>query len=535
MKNIYQFGSWLVILLLITTLSCQKDKIPGISKIEITTKDVVLSINSSGNIALTGGSIISDGGMTIIARGVCWSTNQSPTILDKKTIDSTGVGSFSSRIGSMERFTIYYVRAYATTGLGTAYGNQVSFTSPCLLFPYIVPIDIYLISPLNEAIGQPINTTLKWFYDKGGHDGRFDVYFGTSPDPTTKIATNLSSVGMILSGLNTGTTYYWKIIGWEFSYPCNNTGSAIWHFSTVQEIKIPEVSTIVVIGYTYTSVTVGAYVTSKEGSEVTECGVYWGTSQNPESKGTKLQIGSGTGSFSTSLSGLNPNTIYYVKAYATNSVGTAYGSQVSFNTDQNTTIPTISDIEGNVYHIVTIGTQAWMAENLKTTRYSNGTSIPFVTDNNEWNNLTAPGYCWYNNDEATYKNTYGALYNWYTVNMGNLCPTGWHVPTDEEWTALTTYLGGESVAGGKLKETGTVHWQSPNTGATNESGFTAMPGGYRESSGKFYVAGFANYCWSATQYYATDAWFRAMHYVYSYTGRSYVNKKFGHTVRCLMD
>jgi uncharacterized protein (TIGR02145 family) len=141
----------------------------------------------------------------------------------------------------------------------------------------------------------------------------------------------------------------------------------------------------------------------------------------------------------------------------------------------------VSDVDGNTYKVVIIGTQVWMAENLKTTKYSDGTPIPLVTDNTAWSNLTTPGYCWYNNDSATIAQTYGALYNWYTVNTGNLCPAGWHVPTDAEWTILITYLGGEDVAGGKLKEAGTAHWSSPNTGATNETGFTALPGGFRSA------------------------------------------------------
>ena len=118
-----------------------------------------------------------------------------------------------------------------------------------------------------------------------------------------------------------------------------------------------------------------------------------------------------------------------------------------------------------------------MAENLRTTKYNDGTPIPQVTDAAAWSNLMTPGYCWYNNDAAKYKETYGALYNWYTVNIGNLCPSGWHVPADTEWMVLTAHLGGEKISGGKLKETGTLHWDKPNLRATNETGFTALPGG----------------------------------------------------------
>jgi len=161
----------------------------------------------------------------------------------------------------------------------------------------------------------------------------------------------------------------------------------------------------------------------------------------------------------------------------------------------------ITDIDGNVYHAVTIGTQTWMVENLKVTKLNDGTSIPNVTALTAWNNLTTPGYCWYNNDIAN-KKLYGALYNWYNVSTGKLCPTGWHVPSVTEWTTLINYLGGESVAGGKLKETGTTHWVTPNTGATNTSGFTALPAGIRYSNTDDFAESLGGETdfWTSTQY-----------------------------------
>jgi uncharacterized protein (TIGR02145 family) len=149
---------------------------------------------------------------------------------------------------------------------------------------------------------------------------------------------------------------------------------------------------------------------------------------------------------------------------------------------------TITDKDGNVYTSVTIGTQVWMVENLKTTKYNYGTEIPNVTDNTEWSNLTTPAYCWYDND-ITKKTPFGALYNFYAVNTGTLCPTGWHVPSNTEWTTLFNYAGGLAVAGGKLKETGTTHWNAPNTGATDEYGFKYLPGGLRDSYGSIYSLG----------------------------------------------
>ena len=301
------------------------------------------------------------------------------------------------------------------------------------------------------------------------------------------------------------------------------------------ELTLPTLSTTSISGITSSSAVSGGNISSEGGSSITARGVCWSTSSTPTTTNFKTTDGSDIGSFTSNLTGLSANTTYYVRAYATNSVGTAYGTQISFITSSGGQTGTVTDIDGNVYNTVTIGTQVWMKENLKNIKYNDGIAIPLVTVNSAWAALTTPGYCWYNNDAASYKATYGAMYNWYTVNTGKLCPTGWHVPTDSEWTTLTTYLGGESVAGGKLKETGTTHWQSPNTGATNESGFTALPGGQRNHNGTFWVVGSDGNWWSSTEISTNDAWFRYMSYLYSYVGKESWGfyKQEGFSVRCL--
>jgi uncharacterized protein (TIGR02145 family) len=199
----------------------------------------------------------------------------------------------------------------------------------------------------------------------------------------------------------------------------------------------------------------------------------------------------------------------------------------------------ISDFEGNVYTSVNIGKQVWMVENLKATKYNDGTSIPLVTDDGALEEFSTPYYCWYNND-ITNEGTYGALYNWFAVDAAgnggkNVCPKGWHVPTDADWTTLTNYLGGEDVAGGKLKESGTIYWLSPNTDATNEKDFTALPGGYRYSDGDYYGIGYNGYWWSSTEYSAEYASFRGMYYYGSNVYRDNFDKRYGFSVRCLQD
>ncbi|MFN6022488.1 MAG: fibrobacter succinogenes major paralogous domain-containing protein, partial [Bacteroidota bacterium] len=193
----------------------------------------------------------------------------------------------------------------------------------------------------------------------------------------------------------------------------------------------------------------------------------------------------------------------------------AYGNEVSFTTSAPFSCGTssVSDIDGNSYTTVSIGTQCWMKENLKTSRYRNGGLIPNVTtDNTAWVNLTTGAWSYYNNDVSN-NAIYGKLYNWYTTLGDTLCPIGWGVPTDAEWTTLTTYLGGESVAGGKMKETGTTLWNDPNTGADNTIGFSGLPGGRRNTDltdGSFTTIKNNAFFWSATELDYNYAWLRSL-------------------------
>jgi uncharacterized protein (TIGR02145 family) len=194
------------------------------------------------------------------------------------------------------------------------------------------------------------------------------------------------------------------------------------------------------------------------------------------------------------------------------------------------------DIDGNNYQGVRIGGQIWMSENLKTSRYNNGDLIPIVTDNAAWSALTTGGRSWYANDSATYENPYGNLYNWYAVNDSRkLCPLGWHVPTDAEWTILTTYLEGESVAGGKMKSTGITYWFEESTGTDNSSGFSALPGGFRYYDGSFNNIRFNAYFWSAIEDDNIYAWNRILYFNPSNLNRFGNFKSVGASIRCLRD
>jgi uncharacterized protein (TIGR02145 family) len=187
--------------------------------------------------------------------------------------------------------------------------------------------------------------------------------------------------------------------------------------------------------------------------------------------------------------------------------------------------PNITDVDGNSYKTVYIGQQQWMGENLKVSKYSDGTTIGAWT--------------YYNND-VTKNAKYGKLYNWDAVSKTtngnkNICPTGWHVPTDAEWTVLTDYLGGASVAGGKMKEVGTTNWTSPNVDATNVSLFTGLPGGYRNVNGNYYSIGTYGYWWSSTEDGKSSAWFRVLNFDYGSVSRSDGYEGSGFSVRCIRD
>lgn len=192
----------------------------------------------------------------------------------------------------------------------------------------------------------------------------------------------------------------------------------------------------------------------------------------------------------------------------------------------------VKDGDGNIYNSVTIGTQTWLTENLKTTKFNDGSVIPQVSDNVAWQNVISPGFCWYNNDQSMI-NTYGALYNWYAVNSNKLCPAGWHVPSDGEWKTLTTYLGGELTAGGKMKEVGMGHWIYGNAGATNESGFDALPAGLRRSDGSFGFINYGDEWWSSTNSGNNSDYCYYVSSMAAKLGREQMGYNLGLSVRCI--
>jgi uncharacterized protein (TIGR02145 family) len=259
-------------------------------------------------------------------------------------------------------------------------------------------------------------------------------------------------------------------------------------------ITLPVLSTSWLTDITSESATCGGSIISDGGEILVNRGICWSTHPNPTVSDFFTSDGAGASSYVSKITGLQSGTHYYIRAYATNSAGTAYGNEIIF-------ITPLTDIEGNLYNTVRIGDQVWMRENLRTTKYNDNTNIPVVTENALWITLISPACCWYLVNESDGDNKYGVLYNWFTVNTDKLCPSGWHVPDEDEWNTLVTFLGGEYYAGGKLKEQGTGHWTNPNYGASDYYGFTALPGGFRTglNTGSFRAMGYLGRWWVNTE------------------------------------
>jgi uncharacterized protein (TIGR02145 family) len=493
----------------------------------------VTGITSSA--AVSGGNIISDGGATVAVRGICWAATTNPTISDSKTSNGSGTGSFSANITGLTPGSAYHVRAYATNSVGTAYGNDLPFTASAVT-PTLTTATISSPTRTTAVSGGNITN------NGGATVTARGVCWSTSSGPiaTGSHTTDGTGNGIFTSniaGLSPGTTYYVR------AYATNTAGTSygneLW-FPT-NPVTAPTVTTTSVTGVTMTAAVSGGNITDDNGGAVSASGVCWNTSGTPTISDFKSTDGTGTGSFSSSIAGLAAGTVYFVRAYATNSAGTGYGSQIRFSTS-------VSDIDGNVYKTVVIGTQLWMQSDLKTTRYNTNTPIPTVTtidlpsSNAAWAALNSDACCWYDNNPS-YGSTYGMIYNWYAVETTMLCPSGWHVPSDADFKILEIYLGMTQLEadnsgwrgtnqGTQLKFTST--W-TPSTG-TNSSGFAGLGGGYRYGvDGSFNDMGVVSYWWSSSLHWddTTKALYRRLDSSEAGVYREGVIKAGGKSVRCL--
>jgi uncharacterized protein (TIGR02145 family) len=452
------------------------------NEISFTTSAVVATVSSTTitgigtTTASSGGNVTGNCITGVTAQGIVWSTSVNPTVdLVTKTTNGTGGGSFTSSMTGLTPCTLYYVRAYATNSAGTAYGNQLTFTTSTDVSS-VSTTAISGITAYTAASGGTVSGSCGVTVTARG------VCWNTTGTPTTANSktTNSSGSGSFtssLTGLSFNTTYYVR------AYATNSAGTVYGNQVSFTTSPIPPyVSTTSVGVISARSTITGGNVTSENGATVDVRGVCWNTTGSPVYTENPLTSGSGLGSYTIDITSLSAGTTYYLRAYAHNSAGYGYGSQITISVPS-----TVTDFDGNAYPTVSINGQTWMQANLKVSRYNDGSNLVQYSD------TMSIGYSYYHyySNNSAYGTTYGYMYNGYVVGgTKNICPVGWHVATYTDWTTLRTYLGGNTVAGGKMNDLttkliskfpvlyGLAYWNNSMTGHTNDSRFYARGGGY---------------------------------------------------------
>ena len=514
--------------------------------------------NITHNSATCGGTVV-DMGATITDRGVCWGTMPNPTIGDGNfTNDGQGAGSFVSNMVNLTGSTLYYVRAYATTEDGTFYGEATSFTTAAVQLPMVITTDISNVKYNSARCGYSVVDMNTYVTARG-------VCWSTSHNPTiedahTNDGTLAGSYTSTMFVLRHKTTYYVR------AYASNSDGTAYGE----EKSFTTEVCPLPSVGISNTCVEDGIiHITSSCSMSdvnypVTARGICWSTSPNPTLDNAYTTDGSGSGTFTSELKNIPANTDIYIRAYSTNDGGTKYSAETILNTHTNSrdgqscaSGSTVTDRDGNIYNTVQIGNQCWMKENLRTTKYADGTSISQGSDYS-----TTVGYWYYPNNSSSNKATYGLLYNWKAVmrnassssanpsGVQGICPTGWYVPSDAEWTQLTDYVRKQcqyqceneissfNIAKALASTTGwTTSSSACDVGngqeSNNVTGFSALPAGqYGSYDGDF---GGCAYFWSATENGSSYTYIRYFLYYDAGVIESYSYKGDGFSVRCLRD
>ena len=447
------------------------------------------------------------------------------TALQSPLTGSTPIN-VSADLTGLAAGTTYHFRIVATNESGITNGNDTTFTTlgrkPAISSQEASDIQVNTAS-LNGSVNPnylPTTVVFEW--------GTTTGYGNTIPARQSPVTgSSIVNVDESISGLTEGTTYHFRIKA------TNELGTIIGSDSKFTTLDKPIVATAPISEITSVSAKAGGIIISDFGSAITERGICWSTNPDPSTSDNKVIGESADTVFSGEITGLTPNTTYYLRAYAINSIGTGYGDELLLKTYTGS----VTDIDENVYFTVTIGGQIWMVENLKTTKYKNGELIgTTVPANLNISAESAPKYQWpYDGDESNI-NTYGRLYTWHAItDTRGICPTGWHVPSESEQMILTSFLGGPEIAGGKLKESSATNWLAPNTGADNSSGFTALPGGIRYSWGQYLSKGSIGFFWSASERDITTG---KDLYVNSDSGAANHgswDKNFGFSLRCLKD
>ena len=487
MKNFIPKLCLLLCATLILITSCKKEDTPPTIPLVSTNQATDVSYNS----VKCGGLITSDGNAQITDCGLCISDQAEPKIENSTVIkiEKTQTNILASTINSLKPSTTYYIRAFATNKIGTGYGEQISFKTLDLKSPVIKSVLATNITKNTASINVELQD------DGGTQVKESGICWGTDPNLTnddnkTSSSFSQNKITESLANLKCNTTYYVK------AYAKNDIGIT---YSNITSFKTspgePSFSKIELIDKTETTLTVKVTLNNDGGAKISETGIWWGSKALPSvpvsDNYTAYSIANnfdGT-SFTVKLEYLGPNITWYIKGYAKNSVGTGYSSELIAATDPYFREGAgVTDIDGNHYNTVIIKGQEWMKENLKTTKLNNG--------DNAW-------VMWYDNDEGKYKNTYGGLYTYETVNTNKLCPIGWRVPSAEDFKILLSVAGTgdnpERNAYLNLREKGKAHWNTDDINITDRYGFSGLPGGDNYwDGGKFKYLGEKGWFWTTT-------------------------------------
>lgn len=457
---------------------------------------------------------------------------------------------FQLNLGDLAANTTYYYNYEVANAINSMKTEVKSFATVDYGMPSVITVSVTNVTASgaifngNVTDGGEMSVTERGFC-YGTNSGNLTV-----SGQHVVAGSGLGSFTKNVSGLSVSTTYYMR------AYAKNDKGVAYGSVKTFTTPNgLPTVTTNNVTNISYSSANCGGNVTSDGGYSITARGVCWSTSQNPTVSGSHTSNGTGTGSFSSYMSGLSAGTTYYVRAYATNSKGTSYGVQKSFTTSYNCP-STVTDYDGNVYNVISVQNKCWMKQSLRTTHYSNGVSIPL--GNGGTSSTTA--YRYYPDNNSSNVSTYGYLYNWPAVMQGSsssnlnpsgvqgICPTGWHVPSQAEWNDLVSFVGSQSQyqCGGNSANiakalSSTSGWNSStvtcavgnNPASNNATGFSIFPSGWY--NGYYFNMGGGAYFWTTTESNNSAAWYYLVGHDMAdvYMGTYY--KFSGYSVRCVRD
>jgi uncharacterized protein (TIGR02145 family) len=531
-----------IIPFLITSLfnSCEKEA-AKVMKVKI---DSVSNISESS--ATATGTVL-DLGSGIEQHGHCWSTSSGPDYGDNKTekgaVDNPG--SYTSNLTGLQADTKYYVRAYIKRGSDIQYSDdELSFTTGPEVITITLPVVTTGTATDITATGATVEGTIENLGDGAtsvsdyGHCWSNITSTPTIDNPNKTSFGEKSSTGMYSStlvGLSANTTYFVRAYA---TNPAGTAYSSSTSFSTPANITIPTVTTTEVSEISYNDATCGGNVTYNGGAPVTVKGVCWNTSPNPTLINSFTENGSGTGIYTSYLTDLALSTTYYVRAYATNSIGTAYGEQKSFktlgepNTDWEPGDNWLDTRDGQIYATVQIGSQVWMRKNLNVGIQITGATYPMP-------DTIIQKYCY--NDNSSKCDDYGGLYTWdemmgyvYTESTQGICPDGWHLPSDLAWKEMESYLG---VDASELDAPG---WRGTDEAYLlldgGETGYDALMSGYREYSlDEFYFENVSAYFWTTTEYDILMPIFRLLHWNSGMIYRYYDYVDQAASVRCIKD